>query len=109
LREEPYWWLSFFTGNASVDRAIFESVGGFDVSLQYWGLDDTDLGYRLSKASASVWHTTRACVTHLAPESSGGGTTELDRLKSYRLHMEVLYRKYLDIDILKAFEFAWHT
>jgi glycosyltransferase involved in cell wall biosynthesis/pyruvate-formate lyase-activating enzyme len=107
LSSQPDWWLSFFTGNASVDRDLLERAGGFDPALQYWGLDDTDLGYRLFRLGSSVWHTPRAIVSDLAPDRSGGGHTREDRLDSYRLHMEVLYRKYLDPEILDAFRFAW--
>jgi glycosyltransferase involved in cell wall biosynthesis len=107
LSSQPDWWLSFFTGNASVDRDLLERAGGFDPALQYWGLDDTDLGYRLFRLGSSVWHTPRAIVSDLAPERSGGGRTREERLDNYRLHMEVLYRKYLDPEILDAFRFAW--
>lgn len=101
------WWLSFFTGNSSVDRELLLRVGGFDPRLQYWGLDDTDLGYRLWKEGASVWHTRRARVIHIDPLGSGGGTNSVERTNSYRLHMEVLYRKYLEEEILSAFSFVW--
>jgi MoaA/NifB/PqqE/SkfB family radical SAM enzyme/GT2 family glycosyltransferase len=101
------WWLSFFTGNASVDRGVLCRAGGFDPTFQFWGLDDTDLGYRLFQLGASAWHTRRAKVIHLNSAISGGGTTPEERLNSYRLHMEVLYRKYLDKDVLAAFSFAW--
>jgi MoaA/NifB/PqqE/SkfB family radical SAM enzyme/GT2 family glycosyltransferase len=101
----PNWWMSFCTANAAVNRASFDAVGGFDPSLQYWGLDDTDLGYRLYRTGMPVWHTLRCSVVHLDPEGSGAGETSEDRLLSYRLHMEVLYRKYLDSEIIAAFDF----
>lgn len=106
LDRNGHWWLSFFTGNSSVDRTVFEKAGGFDPSLQYWGLDDTDLAYRLFRHGATVWHTTRACVQHQNQSHSGGGETEAERMRSFRLHMEVLYRKYLQDDILDAFAFV---
>ena len=106
LSDDPNWWLSFYTGNASVDTRILREVGGFDIRLQYWGLDDTDLGYRLFQAGASIWHTCRARVLDLAPDASGGGFDRSQRTASYRLHMEVLYRKYLDPGIIDAFRFV---
>jgi glycosyltransferase involved in cell wall biosynthesis len=105
LTAESDWWLTFFTGNSSVDSRLLSRVGGFDSRLQYWGLDDTDLGYRLFRAGASFWHTPRARVLDLSPELSGGGWDPEERSASYRLHMEVLYRKYLDPRILDAFKF----
>ena len=105
LTHQPDWWLSFFTGNSSVETRLLNRVGGFDPRLQYWGLDDTDLAYRLFRASASVWHTPRARVLDLSPDLSGGGSDPEERNDSYRLHMEVLYRKYLDPRIVRAFWF----
>jgi hypothetical protein len=52
-----------------------------------------------------VWHTLRSSVVHLDPEGSGAGETSDERLLSYRLHMEVLFRKYLNAEIIEAFEF----
>jgi MoaA/NifB/PqqE/SkfB family radical SAM enzyme/GT2 family glycosyltransferase len=107
LTGSPDWWLSFFTGNASVERDLLVRVGGFDPKLQFWGLDDSDLGYRLFKEGASVWHTRRARVFHLDSAGSGGGADARERMNSFRLHMEVLYRKYLETEVLVAFSFAW--
>jgi GT2 family glycosyltransferase len=95
------WWLRFYTANASVRRQTFDRAGGFDATLQYWGLDDTDLGYRLHRTRASVGTCPRGIVTQL--EKS-------DRMQplfweNQRLHMEVLYRKYLDESVLNAYEF----
>jgi glycosyltransferase involved in cell wall biosynthesis len=40
-------WLLGFTHNASVDRASFEAVSGFDEAIVKWGLEDTELFYRV--------------------------------------------------------------
>jgi GT2 family glycosyltransferase len=106
LSDRHDWWLSFFMGNSSVKRELALNAGGFDPTFQYWGLDDTDLGYRLYKAGAAVWHT-RASVLHLDPNGTGAAGTDEERAWSYRLHMEVLYRKYLSSEILEAFRFTW--
>jgi len=99
------WWTSFYTGNASVRKDMLIAAGGFDETLQFWGLDDTDLGYRLVRAGASVWHTMRARVEHFADAASGGGTTIEQRRRAWCTHRDVLYRKYLDERILNAFTF----
>jgi glycosyltransferase involved in cell wall biosynthesis/MoaA/NifB/PqqE/SkfB family radical SAM enzyme len=99
------WWTSFYTGNASVRTDMLVAAGGFDETLQFWGLDDTDLGYRLARAGASVWHTMRARVEHFAGITSGGGTTIQERRHAWGIHRDVLYRKYLDERILDAFTF----
>jgi GT2 family glycosyltransferase len=100
------WWSSFFTGNASVSRSAIDRVGGFDVTLQCWGVEDIDLGYRLQRAGATFWQTPRALVTHL-PTPSAGGDRVASRERNTWLAMEVLYRKYLDRAILEAYRFLW--
>jgi glycosyltransferase involved in cell wall biosynthesis len=107
LFSHTHWWRRFFTGNASVRRAALDAAGGFDESLQYWGLDDTDLGYRLARVGASAWHTQRAEVTHLHECGSGGGRLPQERLRGSWIHMEVMFRKYLDEAILDAFKPLW--
>jgi GT2 family glycosyltransferase len=109
LLEQELWWPSFFTGNASVSRELLITVGGFDETLQLWGLDDTDLAYRLAKAGARVWHTPRAKVTHLASDPSGGGKPgeNLDALR--HIGMEILYRKYLDPKIFDYRPDLWYV
>ena len=97
--------MSFCTANVSVERRLFDAVGGFDPAMQYWGLDDTDLGYRLHIAQARGWHSLRSAVVHLDPEGSGAGESHEERMRSYRLHMEVLYRKHLSSSILDSFSF----
>ncbi len=40
-------WTHFYTMNCSVRAAEFWAVGGFDEIFRSWGIEDTDLGYRL--------------------------------------------------------------
>jgi glycosyltransferase involved in cell wall biosynthesis len=107
LNQNRNWWDSFYTGNVSIDRKVFMDVGGFDETLQYWGLDDTDLAYRLARKGVCMWHTPRALVYHLNHDS-GGGNTRMERYRAFRLHMEVLYRKYLDKRVLEAYSFIFN-
>jgi GT2 family glycosyltransferase len=102
-----HWWGWFFTGNASVARTALVAAGGFDEALQFWGLDDMDLGYRLERTGARCWHTPRARVVHLPGITSGGGATHEDRRKSCRFQMEVLFRKYCDLEILSTYRHFW--
>jgi GT2 family glycosyltransferase len=102
-----HWWGWFFTGNASVSQSAIQAAGGFDEALQYWGLDDMDLGYRLERVGAQCWHTPRARVIHQPGIISGGGASEHDRRKSCRFQMEVLFRKYCDFDILNTYRQFW--
>jgi hypothetical protein len=107
IQAYEHWWGWFFTGNVSVSRKALDAAGGFDIGLHFWGLDDMDLGYRLEKTGARFFHTPHARVTHLPGVTSGGGGTREDRAKSCRFQMEVLYRKYLDDDILSTYRRFW--
>lgn len=42
------WWL-FWSLNVSVDAESFWAVGGFDEDFHSWGLEDVELGYRLTR------------------------------------------------------------
>jgi len=46
----PLAWSYGTTGNLSVARAALERAGSFDVSFDGWGLEDTELHYRLVRA-----------------------------------------------------------
>lgn len=46
----PLAWSYGTTGNLSVSRAALEAVGGFDESFDGWGLEDTELHFRLARA-----------------------------------------------------------
>jgi GT2 family glycosyltransferase len=39
-------WLAFLTGNLSISRATFRSLGGFSNEYRTWGFEHFDLGYR---------------------------------------------------------------
>ncbi len=53
----------FYTGNVSVSRALFESVGGFRTDLPR--TEDVELGYRLKAAGANFYYRTGADSLHL--------------------------------------------
>ena len=53
LRRSPLPLLFFWTGNCSVSADDFWGVGGFDESFQEWGIEDTDLAYRLWERGAT--------------------------------------------------------
>lgn len=42
-------WSILVTNNCSVEKELFDQVGGFDNSFISWGCEDLDLGYRLYK------------------------------------------------------------
>jgi glycosyltransferase involved in cell wall biosynthesis len=48
----PFPWTLAVGGNASVPRALLEATGLFDEQFVGWGLEDTELHYRLHQAGA---------------------------------------------------------
>jgi glycosyltransferase involved in cell wall biosynthesis len=52
LSDCPLAWSCGTTGNMSVERDLLESVGGFDEAFRGWGIEDTELLYRLSRTGA---------------------------------------------------------
>ena len=53
LGRSPLPLLFFWTGNCSVGTDDFWNAGGFNESFQEWGIEDTDLAYRLWERGAT--------------------------------------------------------
>jgi glycosyltransferase involved in cell wall biosynthesis len=47
-------WTFFYTMNCSVRAAEFWAVGGFDEIFRSWGIEDTELGYRLYRNGVAI-------------------------------------------------------
>jgi glycosyltransferase involved in cell wall biosynthesis len=47
-------WSYFYTMNCSVRAAEFWAVGGFDETFRSWGIEDTELGYRLYRNGVAI-------------------------------------------------------
>ena len=60
-------WYFFLTGNASVSRNLLEKVGVFDESFQGYGMEDLELGYRISQADVDIIYNRKAINYHLHP------------------------------------------
>ncbi len=58
-------WHFFFTCNASAGRAHLLAIGGFDERFNGWGLEDTDLAYRLRKRGLKFAYNPAAVSFHL--------------------------------------------
>jgi glycosyltransferase involved in cell wall biosynthesis len=48
-------WMFGTTGNMSAPASLLAKAGGFDEALTGWGLEDTELHYRLVRAGASTY------------------------------------------------------
>lgn len=57
-------WHYFWSMNASVRRSALLDVGLFDESFRGWGLEDSELGYRLGLTGVAFRHLRDAVVYH---------------------------------------------
>jgi GT2 family glycosyltransferase len=61
----PFPWKYFITGNISVKCSDLRNAGGFDMAIDRYGGEDTEMGYRLMKAGCSFYWTPSLSVNHL--------------------------------------------
>ncbi len=54
----------FYTGNVSVRKSAFDKIGGFDEDFKVYGVEDIDLGYRLSFVGEKVKFCKKALSFH---------------------------------------------
>lgn len=58
-------WLSFYTGNASVQRHLLQKAGFFEEKkFEGYGWEDTELGYRLHQVGATFMHYDQIITFH---------------------------------------------
>ena len=62
----------FATGNLSMDRSLFQEIGGFDERFTRYGWEDIDLGYRFERAGGRLIYDDRAKALHAHPAMSHG-------------------------------------
>jgi hypothetical protein len=60
----PLAWACGTTGNLSMHRRWFQRVGGFDETFRGWGIEDTELHYRMVMAGAGTRIEKRAVNYH---------------------------------------------
>ena len=48
LPEQKYYWIYYYSCCCTVLKELFNRLGGFDESYVGWGVEDIDLGYRIS-------------------------------------------------------------
>lgn len=103
-------WHVFWSGNASVSRTAWDSVGGFDSRFFGWGFEDVEFGYRLAQAGTKVVFLRNAWAVHYPHEidmenRSSHATRNMRRL--VELHPELdceLYCVYLE-----RWKDKWHA
>jgi len=95
-------WQRIVTSSLSVRKRYLDKIGGFSQDFVFWGFEDVDLGYRLSKTFKLkfVW-TDKIKVYHLwHPRESGSQARDLLAIGK---GANILYNKYLDKEIIRIF------
>ena len=102
---DPNPWLTCASCNVSIPTAALEQVGFFDPYGTLWSLDDTDLFYRLHKGGFGFHYAKDAVGFHCWHPFEG----DVDGGRLPKIVTSVMFRKYLDMDILRAnaYLFNW--
>lgn len=103
-------WTIFTTGNVSMSAELLKEVNMFNESFKGWGLEDTELGYRLWKQGAKFYNNEKAVNFHIEhPRNKEQRKEDIERNHDlfYELHPEEpvrLFRQFVNGDIsLEAF------
>ena len=61
----PFPWNYFITGNLSITNRLLSEAGGFDVMIDSYGGEDTEMGYLLHAMGVSFYWAPELSVNHL--------------------------------------------
>jgi hypothetical protein len=106
---EQYFWLYYYSGACSVEKSVFEAVGGFDESFTAWGGEDIDLGKRIAeKGSIRFLHRFHSIhVPHgidVVKQEKSSDENILKMLGKYGgWEFEVLYAFSSGIEVFRSF------
>lgn len=98
----PYNWKYVCTHSFSMKKDLFLELGGFKRNFIFYGFEDTDLGYRITKSGRRL-HLLDLTVFHLFHENT---RSEFRNLKSLRHDLlsrtaQIFYLHHLDDDIFE--------
>ncbi|HEX6524021.1 MAG TPA: glycosyltransferase [Streptosporangiaceae bacterium] len=98
-------WHYLFTCNASIWRTHLLAVGGFDENFKGWGLEDSELGYRLRKLGLAFEYNSEAVLYHPFRPSFRQLTAELknERYNQWRANLKYFVQKYDDAEVSAQF------
>jgi glycosyltransferase involved in cell wall biosynthesis len=100
LADFRFGWVLATTANLSVPRALLDEVGGFDAGFRGWGVEDTDLSYRLWQAGAR-FRIERTAVNYHQVHPIGVGNALLDnrrRRAALMANVEFFCRKHKTLE-----------
>jgi glycosyltransferase involved in cell wall biosynthesis len=89
-----YAWYLFWTSNASVKKSHVIEIGGFDEDFIHWGLEDSEIGYRLHKKGLRFVYSRESTVYH---QYHQGGN--LEKLMKWSKNYKIFRSKHPDIEV----------
>lgn len=93
-------WMLFFSCNFCIEKELFHTIEGFDESFLNWGLEDTDLGYRLYM-SGHEFDLIDNHVCHFLDAIP----LPLTNYRGWLTNLRFFITKYDDLRILECFNF----
>jgi len=105
LKSIKYPFNSYCAGNIGMSKNLFNQVGGFDESFVNWGMEDTEIGYRLYQAGAWFIPVDDARALHQEPPN-GSNETDRDagRNVSEKQFVEKCPAKYRSYEVDRSYE-----
>jgi len=94
-------WQRVITANLSVRKRYLEKVGGFSKDFVFWGGEDVDLGYRLSRLKMKFIFDDKIKTYHLWHSKESG--IDFNYFLVLWINTNILYRKYFDEKIYSIF------
>ncbi|NVY97170.1 glycosyltransferase family 2 protein [Lactobacillus sp. DCY120] len=90
-------WLATFSGAMLISKKNFYTVGGFDADFKKWGMENLELGFRISNKLGLKYHIEKSFVTyHLVHKRDKNFYN--DGIKE---STEIFYQKWHDDRVLK--------
>jgi len=94
-------WQKVITANLSIRKEYLKKINSFSGDYVFWGSEDVDLGYRLSKLKLRLMFDDKIEVYHIHHSRESGN--ELNSLMIFWLSTNILYRKYFDEQVYNIF------
>jgi glycosyltransferase involved in cell wall biosynthesis len=82
-------WICTITGNMSINRIWLEHLGAFDEEFKGWGLEDIELGYKLSRSGFFFCYEPFAKNFHIEHPRN-----KKDMIKEMQINATYFYNKY---------------
>lgn len=98
-------WHYLFTCNTSIRRTHLLAVGGFDENFKGWGLEDSELGYRLRKRGLAFEYNPKAVLYHpfRPPFRQLNAELKNERYNEWRANLKYFVQKYDNAEVAAQF------